>query len=196
MNGMLTKRAGEVLIVRKGNWGWVMENKKEENNKIYLHYNHTDSCKYARWTARESHQFMHARPWERVLDFYSNLVVGCTSLSSMFGIESDPSQHGAEIMGACGKTMLANAKDKKSGRWERMTFKIVLSYHGGSFDGWQKQPGLNTVQGLVEKSLGSFVDERKAQQLMDKSLPIEACSVVAGRTDKGVTALQQVCSFY
>lgn len=35
----------------------------------------------------------------------------------------------------------------KSGRWARVTFKIVLSYHGGSFDGWQKQPGLNTVQG-------------------------------------------------
>lgn len=26
---------------------------------------------------------------------------------------------------------------------------IVLSYHGGSFDGWQKQPDLNTVQGYV-----------------------------------------------
>lgn len=35
----------------------------------------------------------------------------------------------------------------KAGRWARATFKIVLSYHGGSFDGWQKQPGLNTVQG-------------------------------------------------
>lgn len=35
---------------------------------------------------------------------------------------------------------------KRAGRWARMNFKIVLSYHGGSFDGWQKQPGLNTVQ--------------------------------------------------
>jgi hypothetical protein len=35
----------------------------------------------------------------------------------------------------------------RGGRWERANFKIVLSYHGGSFDGWQKQPGLNTVQG-------------------------------------------------
>lgn len=35
----------------------------------------------------------------------------------------------------------------RTGRWARLTFKIVLSYHGGSFDGWQKQPGLNTVQG-------------------------------------------------
>lgn len=35
----------------------------------------------------------------------------------------------------------------RGGRWDRVTFKIVLSYHGGSFDGWQKQPALNTVQG-------------------------------------------------
>ena len=36
--------------------------------------------------------------------------------------------------------------EDRTGRWARVTFKIVLSYHGGSFDGWQKQPGLNTVQ--------------------------------------------------
>jgi tRNA U38,U39,U40 pseudouridine synthase TruA len=48
---------------------------------------------------------------------------------------------------------------------------------------------------LVEKHLGQFVDERKAKQLEARSLPIEGCAVVAGRTDKGVTALQQVCSF-
>ena len=39
------------------------------------------------------------------------------------------------------------AKTRTGGRWERLTFKIVLSYHGPSFDGWQKQPALNTVQG-------------------------------------------------
>ncbi|THG13296.1 hypothetical protein TEA_029132 [Camellia sinensis var. sinensis] len=49
---------------------------------------------------------------------------------------------------------------------------------------------------LVEGSLGRFVDEKKANQLKDKGSPIEGAVVVAGRTDKGVTALQQVCSFY
>lgn len=48
---------------------------------------------------------------------------------------------------------------------------------------------------IVERSLGRFVDEKKAQQLKAKSLPLEGCAVVAGRTDKGVTALHQVCSF-
>lgn len=48
---------------------------------------------------------------------------------------------------------------------------------------------------LVERSLGKFVDEKKAQMLKDKCLPLEGCALVAGRTDKGVTALRQVCSF-
>jgi len=48
---------------------------------------------------------------------------------------------------------------------------------------------------LIERSIGTFVDDRKAQQLKDKGLPVEAMASVAGRTDKGVTALNQVCSF-
>lgn len=48
---------------------------------------------------------------------------------------------------------------------------------------------------VVEKSLGKFVDERKAQMLKDKGLPLEGAALVAGRTDKGVTAVHQVCSF-
>lgn len=48
---------------------------------------------------------------------------------------------------------------------------------------------------VVEQCLGRFVDEKKAKQLKEKSMPVEACTAVAGRTDKGVTALQQVCSF-
>ncbi|XP_057768315.1 uncharacterized protein LOC130988462 isoform X2 [Salvia miltiorrhiza] len=84
----------------------------------------------------------------------------------------------------------------RTGRWARATFKILISYNGNSFDGWQKQPGLNTVQGLVESSLGKFVDEKKAQLLKEKKLPLEGCALVAGRTDKGVTALGQVCAFY
>ncbi|KAJ0235812.1 tRNA pseudouridine synthase [Hirschfeldia incana] len=48
----------------------------------------------------------------------------------------------------------------------------------------------------VEKSLGEFVDERKAQQLKKHCKPLEGRVLVAGRTDKGVSALNQVCSFY
>lgn len=183
----------------------AMENqtKTHDHEEVhYVHYNHNDSCKYSRWTTRESYEFMYARPWEQVSDFYSNLVHGRLSLNSLFAIERPVSteasiQDSEDVLKACAEMKSSNALTEcKAGRWARATFKIVLSYHGGSFDGWQKQPGLNTVQGLVEKSLGRFVDEKKAQQLKEKSLPLEGHAFVAGRTDKGVTALQQVCSFY
>ncbi|GLU10493.1 hypothetical protein SLE2022_272920 [Rubroshorea leprosula] len=176
--------ATSLLFIRKRITRFIME-----NQKVYVHYNHTDSCKAARWTAKESYQFMSARAWEEVLDFYSNVVKGQLSLSQLFGTKicADDDTETKEV---------SDTVEDKSGRWERVTFKIVLSYNGSSFDGWQKQPGLNTVQELVERSLGIFVDERKAQQLKEKCKPLEGCAVVAGRTDKGVSAIGQVCSFY
>ncbi|XP_057980936.1 uncharacterized protein LOC131166419 isoform X5 [Malania oleifera] len=159
-------------------------------NKVYSHYNHTDPCKHFRWTARECYQFMYARSWQQVLDFYSNVVNGRLQLSALFETKT---HQVPEILEAFDDTELRNIQiGDRTGRWARVTFKIVLSYHGGSFDGWQKQPGLNTVQGLVERSLGKFIDEKKVQQLKDKCLPVEGCAIVAGRTDKGVTALQQI----
>lgn len=47
------------------------------------------------------------------------------------------------------ESVATNSGTRKGGRWERLTFKIILSYHGASFDGWQKQPDLNTVQGYI-----------------------------------------------
>ncbi|XP_010557638.1 PREDICTED: uncharacterized protein LOC104826573 isoform X2 [Tarenaya hassleriana] len=167
-------------------------------SRVYVHYNHTDSCNYARWTARESFRFMYDRPWQHILDFYSNVVKGSVSVPELFGTKKSVVHHDE------GKAERSHSEDElenstgikeKGGRWARVTFKIVLSYSGSSFDGWQKQPGLHTVQGVVEKSLGGFLDERKAQLLKDKCKPLEGNVVVAGRTDKGVSALNQVCSF-
>lgn len=132
---------------------------------------------------------MVARPWQEVRDFYSNLVKGKSSLSSLFGTEIYNHDYTET------KEFLSSVEDK-AGRWERVTFKIVISYDGASFDGWQKQPGLNTVQDSVERSLGAFIDEWKVQELKEKCKPLEGCAVVAGRTDKGVSAVGQVCSFY
>ncbi|KAK8964725.1 hypothetical protein KSP40_PGU004507 [Platanthera guangdongensis] len=164
----------------------------------YAHHTHND-CRIPRWTKSEIFQYMYARPWHKISDFYLYLVCtgGHSSLHSLFSSEKNNSKGALECSHDDNESNLVNVSLKeRKGRWERKTFKIVLSYHGGSFDGWQKQPGLNTVQGLVEKSLGRFVDENKAQQLKEKSLPVEGCVSVAGRTDKGVSALQQVCSFY
>ncbi|XP_052199746.1 uncharacterized protein LOC127806467 isoform X2 [Diospyros lotus] len=183
---------------------YLMESRSESQKKVYFHYDHTDACKDSRWTSRECYEFMYDRAWQQVRDFYSNLVGGRMSLSALFGTqhrELSPHAHSifddGEISEATDKSESASIPtNDRTGRWARVTFKIVLSYHGESFDGWQKQPGLNTVQGLVERSIGKFVDEKKSQQLKDKGLPTEGVAAVAGRTDKGVTALQQVCSFY
>ncbi|KAG0463858.1 hypothetical protein HPP92_019927 [Vanilla planifolia] len=167
--------------------------------KSFAHYDHKDSCKLSRWTARESFQYMYARPWQKVSDFYLDLVRGdngYSSLRSLFSSEKNNSQERIEICHGDEQTNVSNELFEEKKRSERTTYKIVLSYHGASFDGWQKQPGLKTVQGLVEESLGIFVDEKKAKKLQENSLPLEGCAVVAGRTDKGVTAIQQICSFY
>ncbi|KAL6521290.1 hypothetical protein OROGR_017859 [Orobanche gracilis] len=176
---------------------------------VYFHYQHTDACSVSRWTAKESYEFMHSRPWQKVNDFYLDVVNGRRSLSEMFGKEVGVFvklgkveimtcvHYGAEVVEYSDKPELGSQnRSRRSGRWARGTFKILLSYHGSSFDGWQKQPGLNTIQALIERCLGKFVDEKKAQLLKEKKLPIDGCVVVAGRTDKGVTAFQQVCSFY
>ncbi len=62
------------------------------------------------------------------------------------------------------------------------TYALLLAYEGGAFRGWQKQPGLATVQGALEDAL---------RELLGKRYAIHG----AARTDAGVHALGQVASF-
>jgi len=61
-------------------------------------------------------------------------------------------------------------------------WKIVLSYDGTGFHGWQVQPGRPTVQGTLAAALEKMTGERVLPQ-------------GSGRTDAGVHALGQVASF-
>jgi tRNA pseudouridine38-40 synthase len=63
-----------------------------------------------------------------------------------------------------------------------MTTKLTLEYLGTGFAGWARQPGQRTVQEEVERALETILRE-----------PIP--TTVAGRTDAGVHALGQVCSY-
>ncbi len=63
-----------------------------------------------------------------------------------------------------------------------MRIKIILSYRGTHFSGWQIQPGARTVQGVLEQKLQKIIGER---------VPVMA----SGRTDSGVHAWAQVCHF-
>lgn len=61
-------------------------------------------------------------------------------------------------------------------------YKIVVSYDGTDYFGWQKQPRKKTIQGELEDVLFRFKDKR---------IPVTG----AGRTDAGVHALGQVAHF-
>ena len=60
--------------------------------------------------------------------------------------------------------------------------KILLSYDGTEYHGWQVQPGLATIQRALEEVISGI--EGRAVQVAG-----------SGRTDAGVHALAQVAAF-
>lgn len=62
-------------------------------------------------------------------------------------------------------------------------FKIILSYDGTDFQGWQTQPGGRTVQETLELALATLTGEPRIR------------ANASGRTDSGVHAVGQVVNF-
>ncbi|HYM77701.1 MAG TPA: tRNA pseudouridine(38-40) synthase TruA [Candidatus Dormibacteraeota bacterium] len=60
--------------------------------------------------------------------------------------------------------------------------KVILSYDGAEFSGWQVQPDATTVQGTLASAIGRITGEKVLPQ-------------GSGRTDAGVHALAQVVTF-
>lgn len=64
----------------------------------------------------------------------------------------------------------------------RRNLKLILSYDGSEFSGWQVQPDAVTVQGTLASAIGRITGEKVLPQ-------------GSGRTDAGVHALAQVMTF-
>jgi len=62
------------------------------------------------------------------------------------------------------------------------SLKLILSYDGSEFSGWQVQPGPPTIQGTLASCIGRVTGEKVLPQ-------------GSGRTDAGVHALAQVATF-
>jgi tRNA pseudouridine38-40 synthase len=60
--------------------------------------------------------------------------------------------------------------------------KLVIEYDGTAYHGWQVQPNLRTIQGILQEQIGVITGERISL-------------VASGRTDAGVHALGQVANF-
>lgn len=75
------------------------------------------------------------------------------------------------------------ATGESGGAGAYQNLKAVVRYDGTGFHGWQVQPGRRTVQGTIETALAQIA-----------SAPVRIHG--SGRTDTGVHALGQVCSFY
>src|SRR3954453_8241950 len=60
--------------------------------------------------------------------------------------------------------------------------KLILSYDGTDFNGWQTQPGCRTVQDTLEQAIAAVTGARPHAN-------------ASGRTDAGVHAVGQVVNF-
>ncbi len=60
--------------------------------------------------------------------------------------------------------------------------KVTLAYDGTGYHGWQVQPGLETIQGVLEDAVSQI-----------EGAPVHVLG--SGRTDAGVHALEQVAAF-
>src|SRR5947199_9407306 len=82
---------------------------------------------------------------------------------------------------------MCNSSESRSSHRQTSTpvrnIKLLLSYDGTDFSGWQRQPDRRTVQQVLEEAIGRLTG-------------VEATTNASGRTDAGVHEIGQVVHFY
>lgn len=79
-------------------------------------------------------------------------------------------------------TLTSDSQNSASKKIAMRNLKLIVSYDGSEFYGWQVQPDLVTVQGTLALAIGRITGEKVLPQ-------------GSGRTDAGVHALAQVVTF-
>ena len=151
---------------------------------------------------RASHDaFLRERDWEAVRRYYRALNAGRAPSPDALAAGGDDDDAWArrwvdERVAPGGRVGLAGpAPRAPRAPRERATFCVTLGYDGSAFVGWQRQGpdddgasraggGKGSVAGVVRAALAGALG----------APPSQISS--AGRTDAGVSAFAQVCSFY
>jgi len=66
-------------------------------------------------------------------------------------------------------------------------YKIVISYEGTDYQGWQRQPDKRTIQGLLENALEKIAAKKipvigsRAKSLTSRSIPVWKTTSSCGR---------------
>lgn len=64
----------------------------------------------------------------------------------------------------------------------KQRYKAILSYNGSNYHGWARQPGVETIQGVLENAINKVFNQKVKV-------------FAAGRTDAGVNSIGQVIHF-
>lgn len=117
------------------------------------------------------------RPWQSVADFWRSIIAGDEELPEFLVGRDSGSEYGMTLLEGLHE---AGYREYCSGdnRFDKQrNYAVTFAYVGEAYHGYQRQPGYLTV----EDDLRLAIANRKP--------------VVAGRTDRGVSAISQVINF-
>ena len=160
--------------------------------------------------SRDSHSsWLEQRDWPKVARFWARQSANPEGFHRRWAEHDDDDDDDRWIDGRVSAAL--SRPDEEAFRWsdgevrgrekDRATYFVTLGYDGSCFSGWQQQRRQHggeqqeeeeeptTVGGVVRDALENLLAGRNGGKPLGQL-------TVAGRTDRGVSALAQVCSFH